>query len=408
MVWPDPGDDVRVRADELAASGNRVLMLANRDGALPDVTLSADELPPDLEPVALVTFEERLREDAAETLEYFTRQSVTLKVISGDNPRTVGAVAARVGLPSADRVFDARELPEDEEELADIVETHAVFGRVSPRQKRHIINALQSRGHTVAMTGDGVNDALALKDADIGIAMGNGAAATRAVAQIVLLDSDFATMPGIVAEGRRVIANVERVANLFVTKTVYAVCLAFAVGVARWPYPFLPRHLTIVSSVTIGIPAFLLALAPNAARSRPGFVERVLRFALPAGVIVASATFVAYWLVRNRNHVSLNESRTSATIVLLVVGLAVLALLARPLTPAAIALVAAMAVGVGMLFVVPATRDFYALGLPPAHALVSAAAVATIGVFALEGWWIIDQRSRPPADRTPTFARRSR
>ena len=258
------------------------------------------------------------------------------------------------------------------------------------------------------MTGDGVNDALALKDADIGIAMGNGAAATRAVAQIVLLDSDFATMPGIVAEGRRVIANVERVANLFVTKTVYAVCLAVAVGIARWPYPFLPRHLTIVSSVTIGIPAFVLALAPNAARSRPGFVERVLRFALPAGTIVAIATFVAYWIARDRNNVSLNEARATATIVLLVVGLAVLALLARPLTRATIALVASMGAGVGLLFVLPGTRHFYALGLPPARSLVASAVVAAIGVLALEGWWVIDQRSRPPGDRTPTFATRAR
>ena len=408
MVWPDAHHDARVRADELAASGNRVLMLAQRDRTLPDVALSADELPPDLEPVALVTFEERLREDAAETLEYFTRQDVILKVISGDNPRTVGAVAARVGLPGAERLFDARELPDDDEELAEIVEAHAVFGRVSPQQKRRIVNALQSRGHTVAMTGDGVNDALALKDADIGIAMGNGAAATRAVAQIVLLDSDFATMPGIVAEGRRVIANVERVANLFVTKTVYAVCLAVAVGIARWPYPFLPRHLTIVSSVTIGIPAFVLALAPNAARSRPGFVERVLRFALPAGTIVAIATFVAYWIARDRNNVSLNEARATATIVLLVVGLAVLALLARPLTRATIALVASMGAGVGLLFVLPGTRHFYALGLPPARSLVASAVVAAIGVLALEGWWVIDQRSRPPGDRTPTFATRAR
>jgi cation-transporting ATPase E len=251
-----------------------------------------------------------------------------------------------------------------------------------------------------------VNDALALKDADIGIAMGNGAAATRAVAQLVLLDSSFASLPGLVAEGRRVIANVERVANLFVTKTVYAVLLAVAVGVARWPYPFLPRHLTVVSSVTIGIPAFLLALAPNAARSRPGFVERVFRFAVPAGTIVAVATFVAYWLARDRDHLALDDARTTATIVLLIVGLAVLALLARPLTTARMALVATMAVGVGLLFVLPSTRRFYALGLPPARALVSAAVIAAIGVMALEGWWLLDQRRLPPDERTRRFAPR--
>jgi cation-transporting ATPase E len=402
MVWPDASDVARVRADELAASGVRVLMLANRDRLLPQVALTG-ELPADLQPAALVTFEEQVRDDAEETLRYFARQGVILKVISGDNPRTVGAVAVRVGLPGADRVVDARELSDDDEELGDVVEAHSVFGRVTPQQKRRIVKALQARGHTVAMTGDGVNDALALKDADIGIAMGNGAAATRAVAQLVLLDSRFATMPGIVAEGRRVIANVERVANLFVTKTVYAVLLAVAVGVARWPYPFLPRHLTIVSSVTIGIPAFLLALAPNAARSRPGFVPRVLRFAVPAGSIVALATFVAYWLVRNRQHLPLTTSRTTATIVLLAAGLAVLALLARPLTPAAIALVGAMAASVALLFALPATRHFYALGLPPARALITAAVIAAAACVSLEGWWVIDQRNRPAEERTPRF-----
>ena len=381
-------------------------MLANRDASLPDVELTA-ELPDELRPAALVTFEEKVRDDAAETLRYFARQGVILKVISGDNPRTVGAVAAR--RPRRRRPGRRRaELTDDDEELAEAVEANTVFGRVTPHQKRRIVGALQSRGHTVAMTGDGVNDALALKDADIGIAMGNGAPATRAVAQLVLLDSNFATMPGIVAEGRRVIANVERVANLFVTKTVYAVLLAVAVGVARWPYPFLPRHLTVVSSVTIGIPAFLLALAPNAARSRPGFVPRVLRFAIPAGTIVAIATFVAYWLSRDRNHLSLTDSRTTATIVLLAVGLSVLALLARPLTPAAIALVVAMTASVGLLFALPTTRRFYALGLPPGRALGLGRGDLRDRVRGLEGWWMIDQRSRPPEDRTRRFTPRAR
>jgi cation-transporting ATPase E len=403
MVWPDATHEGRVRADVLASEGNRVLMLANREASLPDVELTAT-LPSDLQPAALVTFEEKLRDDAEETLRYFARQGVILKVISGDNPRTVGAVAARVGLAGADRVVDARELTDDDEELAEVVEANTVFGRVTPHQKRRIVGALQSRGHTVAMTGDGVNDALALKDADIGIAMGNGAPATRAVAQLVLLDSSFATMPGIVAEGRRVIANVERVANLFVTKTVYAVLLAFAVGIARWPYPFLPRHLTVVSSLTIGIPAFLLALAPNAARSRPGFVPRVLRFAIPAGTIVATSTFVAYWLARDRQHLSLLDSRTTATLVLLAVGLAVLAMLARPLTRGAVALVIAMSASVGVLFALPATRRFYALGLPPSRAVISAAVVTAIAYVGLEGWWMIDQRTRPAEERISRLA----
>ncbi len=237
MVLADVATDdpVRARADELAAEGRRVLLLAHADAAL-----SGESLPDDLQPAALVLLEEKIRPDAADTLRYFEEQGVALKVISGDNPRTVAAVARRVGLADADTAYDARELPEDIEALADVLEEHSVFGRVTPHQKRSIVAALQSRGHVVAMTGDGVNDALALKDADIGVAMGSGAAATRAVAQLVLLDGKFATMPGVVAEGRRVIANIERSANLFVTKTVYAALLAVAVVLTGWRYPFLP------------------------------------------------------------------------------------------------------------------------------------------------------------------------
>ena len=232
-----------------------------------------------------------------------------------------------------------------------MLERSSVFGRVSPHQKRAIVGALQSRGHVVAMTGDGVNDALALKDADIGIAMGNGAPATRAVAQLVLLDSRFATMPGVVAEGRRVIANIERVANLFVTKTVYAMLLAIAVGVARWPYPFLPRHLTIVSSLTIGIPAFFLALSPNSRRYVPGFIHRVLKFAIPCGFVAAAATFGAYAAARQIGGVTLDEARTTATLVLLAVGLWILNILARPITPFRGALFGAMVGAVVVILV---------------------------------------------------------
>ena len=181
-----------------------------------DAPLQGESRPPELVPVALVMFSEKVRPDAAETLAYFHEQGVTLKVISGDNPRTVAAVAAKVGLPDAGEGYDARQLPDDRDDLAAVLEAHAVFGRVTPQQKRAMVGALQSKGHVVAMTGDGVNDALALKDADIGVAMGSGAAATRAVAQLVLLDGKFATLPGVVAEGRRVIANIERSANLFV------------------------------------------------------------------------------------------------------------------------------------------------------------------------------------------------
>jgi cation-transporting ATPase E len=285
-----------------------------------------------------------------------------------------------------------------------VLEGASVFGRVSPHQKRAIVAALQSRGHVVAMTGDGVNDALALKDADIGVAMGNGAPATRAVAQLVLLDGRFATMPGVVAEGRRVIANVERVSNLFVTKTVYAMLLAIAVGVTQWPYPFLPRHLTIVSSLTIGIPAFFLALAPNPRRYIPGFVPRVLRFAVPCGFVAAAATFGTYGTVREIAGVERDEARTAATLVLLVVGLWILNILARPLTAYRGLLFALM---VGAFLVVLAfepLRTFYALDLPHQEAVVLSLAVAGGAIALLEVAWMLVQRRQPPERRTKRIA----
>ncbi len=218
----------------------------------------------------------------------------------------MGAVATSLGLPGGDNAIDARKLPEDPEELADTLDEATTFGRVRPDQKRAMVGALQSRGHTVAMTGDGVNDVLALKDADIGVAMGSGSPATRAVAQIVLLDNKFATLPYVVGEGRRVIGNIERVSNLFLTKTVYSVLLAFLIGVSGvvaqifdfdpLPYPFLPRHVTIAAWFTIGIPAFILSLAPNNERARTGFVSRVMRLAIPSGVIIGIATYVSYLL----------------------------------------------------------------------------------------------------------------
>ncbi len=404
MVWAGKPatDPVRVRADELAAEGRRVLLLARTDAAF-----AGEDLPADLRAVALVLFKEKIRPDAADTLAYFRQQGVALKVISGDNPRTVSAVARAVGLEGAENAIDARELPEANDALADVLDGASVYGRVSPHQKRAIVGALQSRGHVVAMTGDGVNDALALKDADIGIAMGNGAPATRAVAQIVLLDGRFSTMPGVVAEGRRVIANIERVANLFVTKTVYAMLLAIAVGFARWPYPFLPRHLTIVSTLTIGIPAFFLALAPNLRRYEPGFVRRVLRFAIPSGFVAAAATFSAYAVTREFADVTLDEARTTATLVLLVVGLWVLNILARPITPFRAMLIGAMVALFLLILAVPALSDFYALELPPTDALIDGLVIAAVACVLLEIAWVVTQARRPRPDRVHRLAWRN-
>src|SRR5262249_53428682 len=191
--------------------------------------------------------------------------------------------------------------------------------RVTPHQKRAMVTPLQSRGHAGAMTGDGVNDVLALKDADLGIAMGSGAEASRSVAQLVLLDSTFDALPSVVGEGRRVLGNIERTSNLYVTKTVYAMLLAIGVGVFGLAFPFLPRHLTLIGALTIGIPSFFLALAPNQERARPGFLNRVLRFTIPAGTLAAVGTFLAYRLAVNEG-VPLEQARTTATMVLCWIG----------------------------------------------------------------------------------------
>jgi cation-transporting ATPase E len=376
----EAADPARRAADGIADTGARVLALLHDPGGLVD-----DAVPASAVAVALVVLGERVRPDAAETLAYFLAQGVALKVISGDNPRTVGAVAQRLGLEVGTPV-DARELPTDEAALAAALEEHTVFGRVSPEQKQAMVTALQSRGHVVAMTGDGVNDALALKRADIGVAMGNGAAATRAVARIVLLDGRFARLPGVVAEGRRVIANIERVANLFLTKSTYAALLAVAVVVAGWPYPFLPRHLTIVSSLTIGIPAFFLALEPNGRRYVPGFVGRVLRFAVPAGVVASVTVLVAYRLAR-RADLSLVQCRTLATLALLVVALEVLALLARPLTRWRAVLLVSLVLAVPLGAALPWVRDFFDLEFAGVAEVGRTLAVGAVGAAVLEWWW---------------------
>jgi cation-transporting ATPase E len=420
VVLTSPGArQVLRRAEELAGQGRRVLVLAAAcgDGALDGADDGADDgeaagpTLPEVRPVALLMFDERVRPDAAGTLAYFTRQSIAIKIISGDSPRTLRAVAATVGVPGADLVVDAQDLPEDAEALADALTGHSVFGRVTPQQKRAMVKALRGRGHVVAMTGDGVNDALALKDADIGVAMGSGAPATRAVAQLVLVDNRFDRLPGVVAEGRRVMANIERVAGLFVVKNVYSAILSLAVAVAAFPYPFLPRQLTVISTLTIGLPAFVLALAPNPQRFRPGFLRRVLRFSVPAGVLVGAGSFVSFWLARLLS-LPEDQARTAASITVLLAGLWILILLSRPLAVWKLALVASVGGVFAAGLAVPVVRDFFQLavpldGLAEATGLgVGIAASATVVLRVSEGPVGLgrpdDARpDTPPSDDTP-------
>ncbi|OZF56691.1 magnesium-transporting ATPase [Rhodococcus sp. 14-2470-1a] len=394
-VLLDPTSDIARQAEEVGSSGLRVLLLASSDLPVDD-----DAAPGVVTPRALVILEQKVRSDARETLEYFASQSVAVKVISGDNAVSVGAVAGSLGL--AGSPIDARNLPERTEDLADTVENSTTFGRVRPDQKRRMVGALQSRGHTVAMTGDGVNDVLALKDADIGVAMGSGSAATRAVAQIVLLDNKFATLPYVVGEGRRVIGNIERVSNLFLTKTVYSVLLAFLIGLSGVlsqifhfepiPYPFLPRHVTIAAWFTIGIPAFILSLAPNNERARSGFVPRVMRLAVPSGLIVGVATFVSYLLAYQGPQATeeqVTQASTTALITLIMIAVWVLAVVARPYVWWKIVLLAGSVLGYLALFTIPFCRTFFKLDPSNIALTTSAFVIGAVGIVLAEVSWRI-------------------
>ncbi|WP_420114135.1 HAD-IC family P-type ATPase [Pseudactinotalea sp.] len=371
-------DAVLARVREVATSGARVLLLAH----VSEGELVGESLPDDVRPALLAVLRERVRPDAAQTLEYFAAQDVEVKVISGDNPATVGSIAESVGLEGGAESVDARTLPEDRESLREPIRTSRVFGRVTPEQKRAFVHALQDDGRTVAMTGDGVNDALALKDADLGIAMGNGAAATKAVARVVLLDGRFSTLPGVVAEGRRVIANMERVAALFLTKTTYAVLLAVVVALVAWPYPFLPRHLTLVGALTIGTPAFFLALAPNNQRYRQGFLDRVLQLAVPCGLICGSGVLVVYGTLHLRGEEL--QASTGATLTLILMALWLLGILARPWNWWRLTLVGVMALGAVLAVAVPFVREFFALEWPTGETAQLIVVVGVIGAALIE------------------------
>jgi cation-transporting P-type ATPase E len=368
--------DVKTDVETEAANGRRVLILAHSDDEVAD---GVEQLPP-IEPVALVMLEDVVRADASDTLRFFADQGVTLKVISGDNPTTVAAVARRAGLAGWESSVNASTLPpiEDLDALAEAIDATTVFGRVSPHQKRAMVKALQSRGHVVAMTGDGVNDVLALKDADCGVAMASGSEATRGVAQLVLLDSNFSALPPVVAEGRRVINNIERVASLFLAKTTYSVIISVIAGVFAFRYPLRPIHLSILSWFTIGIPAFFLALEPNDERVNDGFLRRVLGRAIPGGVVIAISTIAMFNLVQIDTAVDTDEARAGAVLVAGSIGLIYLYRIARPMNPMRWALVGAMSVGFALGFLLPFTRDLLDLPVSEPWTYVLAAGLTAL------------------------------
>ncbi len=385
-VLAAPDSAAASEAEQLASGGLRVLLVGTAEHPVDD-----PDAPGTVTGKALIVLNQRIRPDAADTLAYFADQGVALKVISGDNAASVGAVTSSLAVVSGYAV-DARTLPADPGAFAEAVDHNDVFGRVTPHQKRAMVGALQERGHTVAMTGDGVNDVLALKDADLGVAMGSGSPATRAVAKIVLLDDRFATLPHVVAEGRRVIGNIERVANLFLTKTIYSALLALFVVLWRVPFPYLPIHITITGWFTIGIPAFLLSLAPNTERARPGFVERVLRLGIPAGVIVAVATFVTYLMVLpapGAGEVASRQATTATLACMIVAATWVLAVVARPYQWWKVALVLVSGLAYLLIFSWPFTQSLFLLDVGNADALRTGLVAGLIGAVLIElTWWL--------------------
>lgn len=354
------------------AKGHRVILLAKSD-----VPVRSGEPLGAVTPATLIVLAEKLRDEAASTIAYLSAQGVSVVVLSGDAPATVAAIAVKVGIVMTGSARDATELTDDTTSIATALESSNVFGRVRPDQKVDAIRALQAAGHVVAMIGDGVNDVQALKQSDLGIAMGSGSQSSRAVARMVLLDDSFAAVPQVLAEGRRVVANIERVANLFVTKTVYALLLAIVVVVLAVPYPFFPRHLTIVSTLTIGVPGFFLALAKSAPRSTPGFVEKVLTFTIPVGTITAVATLSVYALARLSN-VSGDQERTAALLELCAMGFVVLLFVARPLNPLRLALVASMAGTLVVALALGWSRRVFALQMPGRTLLVQATMITVV------------------------------
>ena len=377
-----PAADVAAKAE---ADGRRVLAFGRALDEVEDPDEDgANVIVPELGDPVLIVLRQKLRPDVAETLAYFEHEGVDVKIISGDNPGSVAAVAKEATGEQLSSI-DAREIaPEDMEHA---VLDSEVFGRVKPEQKQAMVEALHAHGRTVAMTGDGVNDVLALKKADIGVAMGSGSAATRSVAQLVLLNDRFSSMPHVIAEGRRVIGNIERVANLFLTKTVYSVVLAMVVAVAGVTFPFQPIHVTITGWFTIGIPAFILSLAPNTERPRDGFVRRVLSLAIPGGAIVGLGS-VIMWLViypgDGASEIEQQQAGTAVLLALIIMGLWVLNIVARPLNPWKWALWFGCIGGYLVVFLIAPIREIVLLDIGNTRLMIAGAVVGLCGAVVIE------------------------
>ncbi len=392
-----------------AEAGRRVLAFGEASGPLPRDP-SADP-PPPMTALALVIMEETLRADAAETLALMREQEVDLKLISGDARETVIAVARAVGVPADAGVVDGSQLPDSELALADVAEENTIFCRIRPEQKSALVGALSAAGRFTAMIGDGVNDVPALKRARLAVAMGSGAQVTKGVADIVLLKDQFSRLPRAVGEGRRIARNIHRLGRLYMTKTVYAAALIVLVAIPGFAFPFLPRHLTLAALLTIGIPSFVLALAPSDGPLYRGRLLRALAaFAVPAGLAIAIASIASFFMVDTVFGGSLEDGRTAATTTLIVLGLCFVLLLERGPGREHIAIqsyMLALVAGLGALYALflaaAPVRDFFDLSLLKAGQWFLALLSAALGLVIASVLWRLPyiQRLEAP-DIEPT------
>jgi cation-transporting P-type ATPase E len=393
--------------EQETAAGRRVVAFGQSAQALPADAKAAG--PPRLTPLALVVLEETLRPDAAETIAFMREQEVDLKLISGDARATVTAVAYAVGVPREAGVVEGPDLPEDEAELAEVALANTIFCRIKPEQKKALIGALVGAGRYVAMIGDGVNDVPALKRARMAVAMGSGAQVTKGVADVVLLKDEFSRLPEAVGEGRRIARNIHRLGRLYLTKTVYAATLILLVGVPGFAFPFLPRHLTLAAFLTIGIPSFVLALAPSDGPLYRGHLLRSLAaFAVPAGVATALGSILSFFLVDSVAGASLDAGRTAATTTLIVLGLAFVLLLERgpgrehiAIQSYMLALVAGLGALYALILAAAPVRDFFQMELLDATQWFLSLLAAAIGLTIASALWRLPAIERLEAPVEP-------
>jgi cation-transporting ATPase E len=381
------GDDgLRHGASERAAGGRRVLALAAAGAPLPPPAPDAP-LPDPLRPLGVVVLAERLRENATDTVAFFGAERVALKVLSGDNPATVGAITRDAGIPADTDALDGGALPEGDAALLAAVRAAPAIGRISPADKARVVRVLADDGEYVGMLGDGVNDVPALKQARLAIAQGSGTQMARAVSDLVLVSGEFGEVPRMVHEGRQILRNIQRVARLFVTKALFTAFLLVTIAIPTGIFPLLPRQFTLTSSLTIGIPAFLLALAPSSGPWRPeGFLRAIARFSLPAGFAAGIGILSAYVLARYVFDLSLTESRTVTAATVVTAGLAIVIVLEdepgkRRLAVGA--LCALMALGFVLVCAIPAGREFFDLATPTGAIVVAWAIGTAIGLALL-------------------------